>query len=436
MFGTNKKLKVLWFTNTPSLYERGKNRYHGGGWIESLQELIQERSEIELAVAFFHQLDCKKVKKDGVIYYPIKRISDRKSPFKAVLNNFKGVLNDESFVNKYIEIIDDFKPEVIHVFGSEGSFALVQEFTNIPVLIHLQGLIGPCLNAYFPVNFSRFDFLLSPIYFLKNIIGTSPAFGIKKFEKQAAREKEIFKNALYVSGRTEWDKKITQLYNPNVTYFHINEVLRPVFYEEGDKKYVNKQNKFIILSTLSPTIYKGIDIVIKTAKKLKELSDFDFEWRIIGLEANSDLVLFFEKKNKVIHQHLSIKFLGKMKPDLIVKQMQEAKIFVHPSYIDNSPNSICEAQIMGLPVIACNVGGVNSLIKHNVSGILIPSNGVFELVHYLLQVKNKTTLLESVSRSAKEIAIYRHDRDKIISDLLCIYSFIVNKHANSNYLFV
>ncbi len=319
MFGTNKKLKVLWFTNTPSLYERGKNRYHGGGWIESLQELIQERSEIELAVAFFHQLDCKKVKKDGVIYYPIKRISDRKSPFKAVLNNFKGVLNDESFVNKYIEIINDFKPEVIHVFGSEGSFALVQEVTNIPVLIHLQGLINPYLNSYFPINYSRTDFLLSPIYFFKNIIGASPAFGIKKFEKQAAREIDILKNALYVTGRTDWDKHITQLYNPNITYFHINEVLRPVFYEVDNDIYENFPNKFIILSTLSPTIYKGIDVVLKSAKKLKELSNLDFEWRIIGVEPNSDLLLFFEKKNNVIHQHLSIKFLGKLEPDQIVK---------------------------------------------------------------------------------------------------------------------
>ena len=50
-------MNILWFTNTPSLYEQGKHHYHGGGWIESLVEIVRERSEIKLAIAFFHPSD-------------------------------------------------------------------------------------------------------------------------------------------------------------------------------------------------------------------------------------------------------------------------------------------------------------------------------------------------------------------------------------------
>ncbi len=107
--------------------------------------------------------------------------------------------------------------------------------------------------------------------------------------------------------------------------------------------------------------------------------------------------------------------------------MKEAEVFVYPSYIDNSPNSVCEAQIVGLPVIACNVGGVNSLIIHNVSGILIPSNGVFELVYYLLKMKNDSEFKRDISKGGKEIANIRHNRNVIKTELLQVYKYILEK---------
>ena len=74
-------MKILWFTNTPSLYEQGKHYYHGGGWIESLKKLIRKRPGIELAVAFFHPTDNKKIFKNRVTYYPILRKLGRKIHF-------------------------------------------------------------------------------------------------------------------------------------------------------------------------------------------------------------------------------------------------------------------------------------------------------------------------------------------------------------------
>ena len=62
---------------------------------------------------------------------------------------------------KYLSIIEDFKPDVIQVFGSEGSFALIQEYTITSVVIHLQGLINPYLNTYFPIAYSKIDFIFA-----------------------------------------------------------------------------------------------------------------------------------------------------------------------------------------------------------------------------------------------------------------------------------
>lgn len=46
------------------------------------------------------------------------------------------------------EVIRSFKPDIIQVFGIEQGLASVVELTDIPVVLHLQGLIIPYLNAF------------------------------------------------------------------------------------------------------------------------------------------------------------------------------------------------------------------------------------------------------------------------------------------------
>ncbi len=64
-------MKILWFTDTPSLYKKNTKGYNGGGWIESLEQIIAQQKDIELAVSFFHSDDCFKSKQGRSTYYPI-----------------------------------------------------------------------------------------------------------------------------------------------------------------------------------------------------------------------------------------------------------------------------------------------------------------------------------------------------------------------------
>ena len=52
-----RNMKVLWFTNTPSLYDQGKHHYYGCGWIESLEKLLENENNIDLGICFFHKTD-------------------------------------------------------------------------------------------------------------------------------------------------------------------------------------------------------------------------------------------------------------------------------------------------------------------------------------------------------------------------------------------
>jgi len=423
-------MKILWFTETSTLYDQYENSYHGCGWVESLQLLLEKEQGIELSVVFFHANDVNKSKRSDVTYYPIKRAGNKYNPLKKLLNNWKGNAEVFNLKTQVSNILSDLNPDIIHVFGTEGAFSKLKTYTTIPVMYHIQGLINPCLNTYLPINQSKFSFYFNTDYLANNIKGNSPAFELKRFKNQAKREANVLKSADYVMGRTDWDKNVVNLFNPKVRYFHVDEVLRSVFYEAISSSYKEKTSLLRIVSTLSPTVYKGIDVVLKTAKVLKELTNIAFQWEIIGLDSNSKLLKHFEKTEKIKHGEVNIICIGRKNPLQIVDCLQNADVYVHPSYIDNSPNSVCEAQIIGLPVVACDVGGVSSIVEHGYTGYLVPSNGVFEIIHYLKILDKNENLRNKIGLQAKITATRRHNRETIVQNLLNVYKIVQGGGAN------
>ena len=123
-------------------------------------------------------------------------------------------------------------------------------------------------------------------------------------------EKQNFSKLSNVMGRTEWDKQVTDLLSPLCNYYHVNEVLREIFYQHSGEWSVKNGGKFIITSTISNTIYKGLDVIMKTAKLLKENTKIDIEWNVIGINQSARIVKFFENKLGFTTSSIGIKICG------------------------------------------------------------------------------------------------------------------------------
>jgi len=102
-------------------------------------------------------------------------------------------------------------------------------------------------------------------------------------------------------------------------------------------------------------------------------------------------------------------------------------MYVHPSYIDNSPNSVCEAQLLGAAVVATSVGGVPSLIDDGQTGFLVHSGRPDEIAERIVALYRNKALLRKVGRQGREVAMKRHDRAKIVSDLMDVYGKLTEK---------
>ncbi len=418
-------MRVLWFSLTPSCYSKAKGLgYNGGGWIASLQEELMKRSSIELGITFIKGRKKFVDQEQGVKYYiipsPTKKIKDKINFFF----DYRVESELKYYTPYFKEVVNDFKPDIIQVFGSESILGFIQQLTNIPCVLHLQGILNPYWNAFLPPSISKNTFIFkkkSP----KKVLSAYKE--IKTWENNCTRERELFKEITYFIGRTEWDNIITKTLNPNAQYFYCSEILRKSFYEECER--VNPQ-KMIIVSTISGVIYKGIDLILKTASILKQHWNKDFEWIVYGGTSN---VEFFERLTGIKAKDVNITLKGVATEETIRNALLNATVFAQTSYIDNSPNAVCEAQICGCPVVACNVGGVSSLINHKETGMLVPANAPYQMAANLHELYVNKNLNNHISINGKKIAQIRHNKGNIIQDLMNIYRYVINTIKKSEY---
>lgn len=410
-------MRIFWITPNSGLMPAGnKKSYNGGGWIAGLQAALQLYGEgCILGIAFpCYEKKPFKLVKDGCLYYPIY---SRKSFVRKVMNRLKWKNGSDNLI-LFKQALNDFKPDIVHVFGVELPYSPIIREINSPTIVHLQGFLNPCLNAYFPPGVSL-ENLLRYSNWIKELLGIGFAFKYKVFKLSANKERKIWSDCRFVMGRTQWDKQLTDLLTRNARYFHVEEVLRPSFYAAPKWRYRYNGDIINLVTTISPATYKGLDLIIKTALLMEELK-ICYNWIIIGVDDKNELVHILKKQYKVKHRELSLSFCGIKNADEIIDLIMKSDLYVCPSYIDNSPNSICEAQMLGIPIVACNVGGVSSLIENGVTGFLIPANAPYELT-YIIKHYTEYSIKE-LSNNEIKMAEKRHDKKTIVNALLVSYN--------------
>ena len=414
-------MRVLWLSMSSSLYKISENGYNGIGWIASLEQHLKLKANVKLGVAFYLNDRANKIIKDGVAYYPIKRSKKITEKIRRFFISNKSDISDMVEIKR---VINDFQPDIIHIFGSETNFGKIIPLTDIPVTIHIQGILNPYVNAWFPSGFSFFDFLIYNGFNLKKFI--LDIWMYQANNKMAKRELQILKDCRYFMGRTEWDKNVIKLFSPFSKYYYCSEILRPVFYENNSLPTFKNGNKLIIQSTISSPLYKGVDLILKTAKLLCTQTKIQFEWHVFGVKEIS----FVEKKLKIRHCEVNIKLKGIATAQDLRDNLLNCDLYVHPSYIDNSPNSVCEAQILGIPVIVTNVGGLSSLVIHNETGLKIPANDPYMLVYYIDYLYVNKEYSKKIGKCGKDVALERHKPTTIINNLLMNYQAIIDDNNN------
>lgn len=416
-------MRILWIGNS-GLYVPSNSSgggYNGGGWVASVQKELMKIKDITLAIAFCKDGEPKKVVQDGVTYYPVPNHTKSKKDKIFDLWKINDVTRDEVlwpyYQEKFKNIIEDFKPDVVHIFGSELYQDLAARVTgDIPTVLHIQGLLSLSLYIYLPPSVSKWQYYMSG----KGLKGKYHNYQyLAYWHRSVHREKAILKSVPHVIGRTDWDRQALAVLNPNAEYHYGGEILRDIFYE----KKVRQMPKVrpVITTTISFPTYKGYDVILKVADILKNEMHLDFEWNVFG-NVQPD---FMEKHVGLRHKDLNINLHGVASAEDIRDALLGSTLYFHPSYVENSPNAVAEAQLVGIPVVASRVGGTDSMVEHGKTGFLYPVTDPYMAAYYIGRMIEDEEENVKIGKQAREVAKVRHDKGKIVEELLKTYQEII-----------
>lgn len=138
---------------------------------------------------------------------------------------------------------------------------------------------------------------------------------------------------------------------------------------EEQIQYKETNNTIEILTIARLNYIKGIDILIETAKILKN-NGLNFKWRIIGSGDSQSLkrykyhIFSFGLKDDVFLE-------GKQTHEESLKMFRKTNLYVQTSYTEGFCNALLEAQAKGKLCIAFNSGGISENVLHGSTGFLV-----------------------------------------------------------------
>ncbi len=420
-------MKILWITNVlfpeaVSLLTGNPSRLNGsGGWLVSASEEIISEGEINLVVVAPSNIVKKMTKVEGkhITYYAMPCRDEHKY--------------DPSFEGFWKEIVIVEKPALVHIHGTEFShgLAFLRAKTNIPTVLSIQGLSeeigkhfldGMSLKDVY-CNLSLFDF-----FHTGSLVKQQ-----KRFIKHGQMvEREMIQSVKFIIGRTSFDYSHVMTLNPKAIYYSCNESLRQEFYDGNVWEYDRCQKHTIFISQSTYPI-KGLHQLLKSMPYV--LSNYpDAHIRIAG----RDILDTKTFKNRLLRSSFanyikslikenglknSVTFTGPLDAKQMRDEYLKCNVFVCPSSIENSPNSVGEAQILGVPCVASFVGGTPDMVSNNKCGLLYHFSDVIMLAYAICRVFSS----EWHSEEERAVAAARHDRVKNLKNLLSIYNTIIDK---------
>jgi len=391
-------MKVVWLCHFSN--SEFKEYFHSpeikefSPWIDILIKLFKDvNNNIEIHVVapnVFNNTDHY-LKNDNIYYHFYKYKTDLIP--RKIYNYFSinGFTNYFYIKNKIKKIINEIKPDLIHLHGAENPYysaSILPLLNNYPTFLTIQGFIR---------NSSVKDF---------------------RIKHRIKIEEEIIKKIKYFGVRTKEMMNIILSLNPNAEFYWHNYPLNIPLFQKSNK------SEYDIVFFARVCKDKGIeDLLVALSIVKQEIPNVCLH--IIGPISNS----YKYKLNNMIqklHLEQNVIFKGFMPTqDEVFKHVVKAKICVLPTYNDIIPGTIIESMYMKLPVIAYAVDGIAELNQNTETIRLVNKQDINSLAKEILYLLNNEIKRVKMANDAYDYAKKRFNNEVIVPILLEIYYEII-----------
>lgn len=415
-------MKILWLCNLPlpdiaiNISNSASNR---GGWLIGLSNDLRKCPEIDLSLCF---------------------------PLPGVKEMIKGSLNNINYygfpekmeqpykydagIERYLQkILSEVDPDIVHIFGTEfpHSLAMTKVFKNKNrMAINIQGLCSIISRHYT----SGLSLKVISYFTLRDFLKQDNIDQqCKKFLKRGEFEAEAIKNVNHIIGRTTLDRACAYQINPYAKYHFCNETLRDEFYKQIWS--INNCRRYSIFVSSGEYPVKGLHFMIEALPEVIRRFPAAHLYAAGGDITKSETLkdkLRMSSYGMYIKQLINkyklkeyITFTGNLDEMQMCDRYLKSNVFVMPSSIENSSNSLGEAKIMGVPCIASYVGGAADRAAGGFDCYTYQHDAPYMLAYYICEIFSDDELALKFSHNSRESALKIYDRQENMNSMINIY---------------
>ena len=340
--------------------------------------------------------------------------------------------------------------DLVHIWGTEYEAAAQMQAAaarrGLPVLVGIQGVMRDCaahLCDGVPRKYLHSNAIQRAI---DRVVPGALLDGMqKRFDALARSEANLLSGAKYVTGRTTFDRRAVAELAPGARYYRCNETLRPAFVHSKELWHAREfgrgpvllmsqgnyplKNLHTVLRALPAVLRRWPGTVLRVAgwppldkgPLLRPVIDWMFPYQSYC-------------KHLIRENGLDghVVYTGPLPAEKMRQAFLDADLFLLPSYSENSPNSLGEAMLLGMPCVAAAAGGIPDMAGGGADAVLYsPPGDADALAEAITSVLARPDHGAAMGCTAREHARVTHDPAANAARMLEIYDAILKVEKES-----
>lgn len=415
-------MKILWLSNRV-LSDQMNDR--SGTWLFALANELSGLEHIILGnisvgkVSIVTRMDYNNIEQWIV---PREKLRHNGLPSKRTIKGIQSAVRE-------------FSPDIIEIWGTEDYWGLLtaRKILNGTTILNIQGV----MFSIVPVFYGGLTVLeqLKCIGIKEIIRPTRSLYRI--FQRKTKYEKEIIQAHENIIIQSTWTKAQVSSIKSTFICYDVERSLRAEIVR--CQKWMDFHQK----GTLPPILftssigmpYKGLHVMIKSLALLK-LKYPDVLLNIAGYYSppgirRSGYERWIRRLIKTQGLSCNVNWLGPINASELVKQLQQASIYINPSFVESYSLALAEAMYVGTPSVVAYSGAMPNLAKDEKTALFFTPGDYIYCAFQIERYLTSFSFASMISENAVVVAKERNDPESIVKCYINIYNEILSSDLKS-----